>query len=114
MRERALAWKWPGNEFSLRADDSLNQWSGPDPRPDEAALQQAEIEYAVVASDVEGDARAGHDLNTPLNKTLRDIFLDLEIRLRAAGQTSSLPGIAAATDPAEYTAALRGIHKTYQ
>jgi len=54
------------------------------------------------------------DLNTPLNKTLRDLLLDIEQRLRGAGQTSTIPSIAAATNTAEYKSAVKAIHEAYQ
>lgn len=113
MREKALAWKWPNSEFSLFADDSLNDWRGPDPRPDGATIDQAEADYALVAAEVEAETRASNDLDTPLNKALRDVFLDLETRLRALGSTSELPDIAAATNLAKYTTAIKTILKTY-
>ncbi len=59
------------------------------------------------------ESSATANISTPLNKTLRDLLLDIEQRLRAAGETSTLPDIAAATNKAQYTAALKDIVKTY-
>jgi len=53
------------------------------------------------------------DLDAALNKTLRDLFLDIEVRLRGAGQPSGIPGIVAATNKTTYMAALKDIMKTY-
>lgn len=59
------------------------------------------------------DAQAAAVLDRAINKTLRDVLLDLEQRLRAAGLTSTLPDIAAATNKAEYRAALKEILNSY-
>lgn len=61
--------------------------------------------------NVARDDSAAASLNTAVNKAIRDILLDIEQRLRAAGQTSGISSIAAATTQAEYTAALREIVK---
>ena len=63
--------------------------------------------------DTENEKTASAVLATPLNLTLRDVLLDIEQRLRAAGQTSTLTDIAAATNQAEYTAALKTILKSH-
>ncbi len=74
-----------------------------------AATAQERADY----DDAAADKRAAGSLNTPVNKTLRDVLLDIEQRLRALGEISSLPGIAAANNPAKYTAALKNIAKSY-
>lgn len=56
---------------------------------------------------------AAVDLDEAINKALRDLLLDIEQRLRAAGQTSTLPDIAAATNVSQYTNALKTIVKSY-
>lgn len=54
------------------------------------------------------DQSATDQINTPVNKLLRDLLWDLEQRLRAAGQvTSDNPDITAATTKDDYTAALK-------
>ncbi len=63
--------------------------------------------------DADRDARASVNLDAAINKALRDLLLDIEQRMRAAGQTSTLPDIAAATNKSEYTAALKEIVKSY-
>ncbi len=74
-----------------------------------AATQQELDDFD--AADVE--KRAEGDLNTPLNKALLDMFLDIEQRLRAAGQNSTISEIAAATNKAEYKTAVKDIYKTH-
>ena len=106
MRMQALTWKWPASECSLFADGSLNDWRGPDPRPDEAAIVQAEAEYAVVAADVEAD----HDIQQSfeadkIKRLLFEIEFNQEIRLRA------LEGKLVITK-AQYRTALLNIRKT--
>ena len=63
--------------------------------------------------DADRDTRAAADLDAAVNKALRDLLLDIEQRMRAAGQTSALSGIAAATNKAEYTAALKAVVKSH-
>ena len=110
----ALAWKFPGNPFSVNDETGqIQQWLGPDPQPDQAAIDQAVADFAAVKDEILSDRRATADLATPINKALRDLLLDIEQRLRAAGQTSTLPDIAAATNKAEYTGALKTIVKSY-
>ncbi len=62
--------------------------------------------------DADKDIRAAGDLGNAINKTLRDLLLDIEQRLRSGGD-STIPDIAAATNKAEYTAALKMIVKSY-
>lgn len=59
------------------------------------------------AEDAAKDQAATATLNTPINKLLRDLCWDIEQRLRAAGQDSSLTDVAAAATKADYTAALK-------
>ena len=72
--------------------------------------------------DGKDDESAGLELNTPLNKALRDVLLNLEARMVQAGVLANDPAIpaavridsiAAATNEAEYTAALKGLVKSY-
>ncbi len=74
-----------------------------------AATAQELIDY----DNANRDVRATTNLDTAINKTLRDLLLDIEQRLRAAGQISIIPDIAAATNKAEYRAALKDIIKSY-
>lgn len=112
QRTLALAWKYPSNQFAVNDETgSIIHWEGPDPEPDETQIQQAETEYAVVSVEVKTEKLASYELNTPLNKTLLDIFLDIETRLRDLSSTSGLPDIAAATNQADYTLALKTILK---
>ncbi len=74
-----------------------------------AATPQELADY----DDADRDTRAAADLDAAINKSLRDLLLDIEQRLRAAGQNSTIPDIAAATNQAEYTAALKEIVKSY-
>ncbi len=73
MRGRALTWKWPNSVWSLNEDGLLNQWIGPDPRPSEADIVQAEAEYAAVAPAIE---QRVNDLST-LRSAGKDIALVL-------------------------------------
>ncbi len=110
----ALAWKFPGNAFSVNDEaGAIQQWDGPDPQPNQTAIDQALVDYAVVKDDVLSERQASADLATAVNKALRDLLLDIEQRLRAAGQNSTLSGIAAATNKAEYSAALKTIVKSH-
>ncbi len=74
-----------------------------------AATAQELTDY----DDADRDARSATDLDAAINKALRDLLLDIEQRLRAAGQTSTLPDIAVATNKAEYTGAIKDIIKSY-
>ncbi|MDH3230472.1 MAG: hypothetical protein OEN55_11830 [Alphaproteobacteria bacterium] len=51
------------------------------------------------------DASLG--LNTPVNKTLRDVLWDIELRLRGLNAVSADAGIAAADTRAAYTQELK-------
>lgn len=70
QRTEALAWKFSGNQFAVNDETgTIIHWDGPDPQPDEAAIVQAETEYAVVAPALEQRAddlrvlrEAGKDL----------------------------------------------------
>ena len=57
--------------------------------------------------DAVKDAAATIDLSKPVTVVLRDILWDIELRLRAAGQTSAESDIAAAADKTAYTQALK-------
>lgn len=59
------------------------------------------------AEDAANDQAATAELNTPINKVLRDLLWDLEQRLRAAGQDSTLPDVAAAATQGDYTGVLK-------
>lgn len=59
------------------------------------------------AEDSAKDQAATDELNTPINKVLRDLLWDLEQRLRAAGQDSTLPDVAAAATQGDYTGVLK-------
>jgi len=74
-----------------------------------AATAQELIDF----DDAARDKQVTADMDMAINKTLRDLLLDIEQRLRAAGQNSALPDIAAATNKAEYTTALKEIVKSY-
>lgn len=50
--------------------------------------------------------RAQQIIDDAIHKVVRDALWDIELRLRAAGQASAAPDIAAAVDKTEYTAAL--------
>ncbi len=57
--------------------------------------------------------RAGLALDMAINKALRNLLFDIESRLRAVGQTSTLVNIAAAGNQAEYRAALKDIVESH-
>ena len=89
----------------------------PDPRSDRwdgaNGVRPATAQELADIDEGEKDKTAGAQLAMPLNLALRDLLLDIEQRLRAAGQTSTLPGIAAAANKADYTAALKQIVKLH-
>lgn len=74
-----------------------------------AATAQELADY----DDAKNEALASVALAMAINKALRDLLLDIEQRLRAAGQTSTLPDIAAATNQVQYTTALKDIVKSH-
>ena len=88
-------------------DRRTERWDGA------AGTRAATAQELADYDDADRDARAAADLDAALNKTLRDLLLDIEQRLRAAGQNSTLTDIAAAGNQAEYTAALKQIVKSY-
>ncbi len=63
--------------------------------------------------DAVQDKKAVAALDMAINMAIRDLLLDIEQRLRAAGQTSTLPDIAAANTKPEYNTALKTLIKTY-
>ena len=88
-------------------DRRIERWDGVGGLRAATALELADFD------DVARDKRAAANLDMALNKALRDLLLDIEQRLRAAGQTSTLPDIAAATNKTEYTTALKTVVKSY-
>lgn len=64
-----------------------------------------ELDAASEEADKNTDATV--KLNTPINKVLRDLYWDIEGRLRALGQDADLDDVRAATTKAEYTAVLK-------
>ena len=78
------------------------------------AAYLASLPTAEQQADSQRDSSATITLNTPLNKALRDIFWDIEVRLRAAGQASGNPDIAAAATKAAYAGVLKNIVKGYE
>ena len=70
-------------------------------------------QFDATADDAANDSDATVRLNTPINKVLRDVFWDLEQRLRALGRDSALADVAAATTKGAYTTALKGRVKTF-
>ena len=89
----------------------------PDPRSDRwdgaTGIRPAAAQELADFDATANDKTATSTLATPLNLALRDVLLDIEQRLRAAGQTSTLPDIAAATNKAEYKAALKKIVESH-
>ncbi len=81
---------------------------------DKLATEQAYANDTPAREDAERKTISGADLGTALNKTLRDLLLDIEQRLRAAGQNSNIQDIANAGNKNEYLQALRKIHESYQ
>ena len=83
-----------------------------------AATTQEMADY----DDAKNDVDAQSNLDKAINKALRDILLNLEARMIQAGVTADAatipaavrqPEIAAATNVAEYTTALKNIVKSY-
>ena len=101
----------PGTQIEIEVDVSpsvrIDRWDGA--TGIRVATQQELDDFD--AADL--DRVSTNTLNTPLNKTLLDLFQDFEQRLQAAGQTSTIPSIAAATNPAEYKTALKKILESY-
>lgn len=89
------------------------RWNGDTETP---ALRVATAQEMVDDTTNTKTNQAMGELNTPLNKTLRDVLWDLEERARAAGQPSSIAEIAAVSDGnrSGYTQELRKIHEGYQ
>ncbi len=87
------------------------RWNGDEVTPALRAPTAQELSNDAVA---EKNTKSASDLGTALNKTLRDLLLDIEQRLRAAGQTSNIQDIADASNQTEYLQALRKIHEGYQ
>ena len=88
-------------------DRRTERWDGA------TGVRVATVQELADFDDAAQDRQAAANLDMALNKALRDLLLDIEQRLRAAGQTSTLPGIAAATNKAEYTTALKKVVKSY-
>lgn len=55
MIHAAILWKWPGAQVIVRGG-VLERWDGPMPRPSDAEIAQAVIDYAAVADHVTADA----------------------------------------------------------
>ncbi len=94
-------------DVSEMPDARLHRWDGATgvrvaTQPETSDLDETAFENESVAK-----------VNTPINKTIRDLLMDIEVRLRAAGQTSSIPDIAAASNKSEYQTALKEILKIY-
>lgn len=77
------------------------------------AAWQASIPTQVELDDLRREQQANDDLDMAVNKTVRDALWDMELRLRAAGQTSNDANIAAAMTKADYTAVLKDVVKGY-
>ena len=108
---------WTAGDFQ-NAMDTLVVWAG-------APLTGAAVHAQVAAylaslptveqqADSQRDSSATITLNTPINKTLRDVLWDIELRLRAAGQLSADPDIAAAATKPDYAGVLKNIVKGYE
>ena len=108
-------WRVPahdsGTHISIEADATPNartdDWDGA--TGIRVATQQELDDFDAAKLDRESTSQ----VNTPINKTLLDLLLDLETRLRRAGQPSDLPLILAATNAAEYKAALKEILESH-
>ena len=96
-------------------DDSTHGLIPPAPADGQVyAWDGAAWQIDVVANEDRKDQAATGRLNTPVNRTLVDLLWDLEQRMRAAGQTSSIPEIAAAADKATYKVEGKNIVKGYE
>ena len=80
----------------------------------QVAAYLASLPTAEQRADSQRDSSATITLNTPINKALRDVLWDIELRLRAAGQLSADPDIAAAATKAAYAGVLKNIVKGYE
>ena len=105
----------PVTHIQLTLDDypdrRTERWDGVEPPG--GGTRPATAQEIADFDEAENETRAGGELATPLNLTLRDLFLDIETRLRAAGETSGIQVIADASDPPAYTAALKTILKSH-
>lgn len=63
--------------------------------------------------DLRNELEANSHLDEIINKTMRDIFWDIELRLRNLGSTSSNTQIVSSNIKSEYTTALKDRIKTY-
>lgn len=52
-----IQWKWPGAQVVVRGE-VIERWDGPMPRPTDAELAKAQVDYAAVATDVQLDKQA--------------------------------------------------------
>ena len=108
---------WTADDFQT-ATETLVTWVGV---PVTGAALHANV-AAYLASlptpeqqtDAHKDSEATIVLNTPINKALRDIFWDIEERLRLAGQVSGNPDIAAAGTKNAYAGVLKALVKGYE
>ena len=94
-------------EVDTEPDVRLDRWDGA------TGIRVATAQELADHDDALLESRAASNLDAAINKAIRDLLLDIEQRLRAAGETSTLPDIAAANNKAEYTAALKDIVKIY-
>lgn len=63
--------------------------------------------------DLQKEIDANNQLDRTVNKTIRDIFWDIELRLRDLGSISANTQIASSNVKSEYTTALKDRIKTY-
>ncbi len=94
-------------KLEVSPDRRTDRWDGA------LGVRSATSQELTDFDDVLAETDAANTLDAAINKTLRDLFLDIEQRFRAVGQTSTLPDIAAANTKSEYTAALKARVKTY-
>lgn len=88
-------------------DRQTERWDG------DLGVRPATAQEIADETGVQNEATAGTALNTPLNKALRDIYWDMEQRLRALGSDSSFPAVVSETTKGGYTTALKDILKGY-